>query len=1046
MDDDRTRIAMRGSAVSIGTELNQTYRIDSLLGVGGMGEVFKGHNIQTGDPVAIKIVLPEFAQDETILGLFRKEARILNHLYHDAIVRYYVFSIDPAISRPYLAMEFVDGPSLAAHVKNAPLPASEFMPLLRRLADGLHRAHAAGVIHRDMSPDNVILPGGLVQNAKIIDFGIARSANVGGETLLGGSFAGKYNFVSPEQLGLYGGEVTPKSDIYSLALVMAAAMRGRPLEMSGTQVDIIEKRRTVPDLSGIPKQFHPVLSAMLTPEPAKRPADMAAIRDWPDDQPSSKSKAEKPKAAVSNAAQAKPPKPSNALRNSIFAIAMLAVIGIGALGGWIYTHGNMFSNETPIAKQPDNKPPDDNNQDKAALQAARHDRLAGQLSAAGQDSAALQSFLDQCGADCPDDLAKQAQQRINTAKEQAARRDRLAGQLAAAGQDRSALQNFLDQCGADCPDDLAKQAQQRINTVKEQAARHDRLAAQLSAAGQDSAALQSFLDQCGANCPDDLAKQAQQRINTLKEQAARHDRLAAQLAAAGQDIAALRSFLDQCGADCPSDLGRQAQEQINALKGRATRRDRLAAQLSVAGQDMTALQNFLDQCGANCPADLAQQAQTRINGLKEQAARHDRLAAQLSAAGQDSSALQRFLDQCGADCPGDLSQRAQAQINGQKEQATRRDSLTAQLSGAGQNMAALQSFLDQCGADCPDDLAKQARQRIDTLKLQTARHDSLVAQLSGAGQNMAALQGFLDQCGADCPDDIAKQAQQQIATLKQQAARHDRLAAQLTVAGSNVAALRRFVDQCGADCPDDLLTKAKAVIDKAKPPIVASLSPAVLQDFVTGFGANSCFAATADNVTATSATITALGTSASGQNFIDAFKQKAGFTPDVTLDPVADPQCGFVSALKRMSVPGGPPLNLALSKSEIRGSDADTGKTGDPLTVSVTGAGERNIYLFVMDHQGGIQNINRLCASCITMKTGEMEAGLSLTSPAKVDGESRPPFYPMLVFAVASSRPLISINSQDAFTADDFIAPFLTEIANTKDVTTAVGFVKLRDQ
>jgi serine/threonine protein kinase len=321
VDDDRTRIAIRGSAVSIGTELNQTYRIDSLLGVGGMGEVFRGHNIQTGDPVAIKVVLPEFAQDETILGLFRKEARVLNHLNHEAIVRYYVFSIDPVLSRPYLAMEFVDGPSLAAHVKNAPLTAPEFMPLLRRLADGLHRAHGAGVIHRDMSPDNVILPGGLVQNAKIIDFGIARSANVGGETLLGGSFAGKYNFVSPEQLGLYGGEVTPKSDIYSLALVMAAAMRGRPLDMSGSQVDVLEKRRKVPDLSGIPKQFHPVLSAMLMPDPAKRPADMAAIRDWPDSQPSPKPKSEKPRAVASNLVQAKPPAPSNALRNGILAIA-----------------------------------------------------------------------------------------------------------------------------------------------------------------------------------------------------------------------------------------------------------------------------------------------------------------------------------------------------------------------------------------------------------------------------------------------------------------------------------------------------------------------------------------------------------------------------------------------------------------------------------------------------------------------------------------------------------------------------------------------------
>jgi serine/threonine protein kinase len=138
MTDDRTQIISRTSTVEIGTELNQTYRIDSLIGVGGMGEVFKGHNIQTGDPVAIKVVLPEYARDEMIFELFRKEARVLNHLSHDAIVRYYVFSLDRTLGRPYLAMEFVDGPSLAARAKSKPLSQPDFFNLLRHLADGLH--------------------------------------------------------------------------------------------------------------------------------------------------------------------------------------------------------------------------------------------------------------------------------------------------------------------------------------------------------------------------------------------------------------------------------------------------------------------------------------------------------------------------------------------------------------------------------------------------------------------------------------------------------------------------------------------------------------------------------------------------------------------------------------------------------------------------------------------------------------------------------------------------------------------------------------------
>ncbi|WP_448956044.1 protein kinase domain-containing protein [Labrys neptuniae] len=906
MNDERTRIAIRGSAVSIGAELNQTYRIDALLGVGGMGEVYKGHNIQTGDPVAIKIVLPEFAEDETILGLFRKEARILNHLYHEAIVRYYVFSIDPKLSRPYLAMEFVDGASLAAHVKDAPLPASEFMPLLRRLADGLHRAHLAGVIHRDMSPDNVILPGGLVENAKIIDFGIARSANVGGETLLGGSFAGKYNFVSPEQLGLFGGEVTPKSDIYSLALVMAAAMRGKPLDMTGSQLDIIEKRRSVPDLDGVPKQFHGVLSAMLTSDPAQRPADMAVIRDWPDvsggaKTKADKAKADKPKAIAARTADIAPAPTSHAMRNAIFAIAAIAVIGLGVLGGWIYTHGGLSTGgETPIARQPDTKPPDDkppdNNQETIAKQEAeRHDRLAGQLASAGQDGAALQSFLDQCGADCPDDLARKAKAAISAQKEQAARRDRLAQQLASAGQDGAALQ----------------------------------------------------------------------------------------------------SFLDQCGADCPADLAGKAKAAIGAQKDQATRRDRLAQQLASAGQDGSALQTFLDQCGADCPADLAREARGRLSTQKDQAARRDRLAKQLASAGQDGSALQRFLD--------------------------------------------------QCGADCPDDLAREARGRIDTQKEQAARRDRLAQQLASAGQDGAALQGFLDQCGADCPGDLARQAKDRINIVKQQAARHDRLAGQLTAAGKNVAALKRFIDQCGADCPADLLDRAKAAIDGTKLAAVATPSLAALKDFVAGFGADSCFASTADEVTATAASVTALGTAASGQNFSDAFKLKAGFTPTVKLDAVTDPQCALVGALRGMSNAGAPPLKIALSKADIRASDSDKGTIGDSLIVSVTGAGERNIYLFVMDYEGGIQNISRACPNCIAMKAGELKASLTLFKPDQKDGETRPAFFPTVVFAIASSRPLISINSQDSFVPNDFIAPFLTEIATARDVTTVAAYLKLRD-
>ncbi|HUE46339.1 MAG TPA: protein kinase [Aestuariivirgaceae bacterium] len=268
-----------------GTQLNNMFEIDQLITAGGMGEVYRGHNIQTHDPVAIKIVLPEFAQDDLILELFRKEARILNHLHHEAIVRYYVFSIDATLGLPFLVMEFVDGPSLAERIKTGPFDTASVATLQRHLADGLEKAHQAGVIHRDIAPDNVILPEGRVDRAKIIDFGIARSAAAGGGTLLGGQFAGKYNFVSPEQLGLFDGNVTNRSDIYSLGLVLAACALGKPLDMSGSQVAVIEKRRSVPDLTGIAPPLRGLIEAMLQPDPQDRPQSMAEVADWPTYEP-----------------------------------------------------------------------------------------------------------------------------------------------------------------------------------------------------------------------------------------------------------------------------------------------------------------------------------------------------------------------------------------------------------------------------------------------------------------------------------------------------------------------------------------------------------------------------------------------------------------------------------------------------------------------------------------------------------------------------------------------------------------------------------------
>jgi len=273
----KTRITQSPIQLQPGTVLIGTYEITEHINTGGMGEVYRGINIHNDEVVAIKIVLPALAHDAKILSLFQKESTVLRRIAHDAIVRYEVFTIDPGIARPCLVMEFVEGVSLGDHMETGPMPEAQVLALLRRLADGLQVAHRAGVVHRDLSPDNVVLCGGEVESAKIIDFGIAKETTPGGGTLIGGQFAGKPGYVAPEQLGLYESHVTGKSDIYSLGLLAAAAAQGYPIDMGDNPADAVRARMSVPDLSALPDRLRPLVTWMLQPDPADRPEDMGAV-------------------------------------------------------------------------------------------------------------------------------------------------------------------------------------------------------------------------------------------------------------------------------------------------------------------------------------------------------------------------------------------------------------------------------------------------------------------------------------------------------------------------------------------------------------------------------------------------------------------------------------------------------------------------------------------------------------------------------------------------------------------------------------------------
>jgi eukaryotic-like serine/threonine-protein kinase len=312
-------------SVRPGARLSGIFEIEKFIMQGGMGEVYRGFNIQTGDPVAIKMIRPDLTSNPDVFELFKREARTLHHLAHEAIVRYFVFTVDPDIGRAYLAMEFVDGPSLTKRLDSGPLPLPDVRILQTRIGYALEAAHRLGIIHRDISPDNIILPDGDVRNAKVIDFGIARALQRTEVTIIGGGFAGQYNYASPEQFGLAGDEVTSKSDIYSFGLVLAAALRGRPIDMSGSEVQAIAKRSVVPDLSDINQEIRPLIRAMLQPLPADRPASMAAIAAWaPGDTTST----------VDRRGEAPPSRESASGRA---AAVLAALIALGSVGGAAYT-------------------------------------------------------------------------------------------------------------------------------------------------------------------------------------------------------------------------------------------------------------------------------------------------------------------------------------------------------------------------------------------------------------------------------------------------------------------------------------------------------------------------------------------------------------------------------------------------------------------------------------------------------------------------------------------------------------------------------------
>ncbi|MFT5065246.1 MAG: hypothetical protein ACI9TA_000859 [Reinekea sp.] len=249
----------------IGDLLNNTYRIEAILGRGGTSEVYQARSEISGRVMAVKALRAEFASNEDFLVLMTREEDIRD-IQHDAIVRYFDTQRMPN-GVVYLVMDHIDGPGLDAKLKDGGMTAADLMVVGKRVCEGLIAAHERNIVHRDLSPDNIILRNDDPKEAVIIDFGIAKDTNPGAETIVGNEFAGKYAYAAPEQLS---GNTDPRSDIYSLGALLLSTFRGKKPDIGNNPMEVVQKKGEPLDLEGVPNSLRQILARMCDPDPAMR--------------------------------------------------------------------------------------------------------------------------------------------------------------------------------------------------------------------------------------------------------------------------------------------------------------------------------------------------------------------------------------------------------------------------------------------------------------------------------------------------------------------------------------------------------------------------------------------------------------------------------------------------------------------------------------------------------------------------------------------------------------------------------------------------------
>src|SRR5262245_27323713 len=258
-------------SLRIGEQLG-SYEITSLLGKGGMGEVYRARDSKLKRDVAIKALPEEFSRDRDRITRFQREAEVLAALNHSNIAT--IYDLEEANESCCLVMELVEGETLAERITRGPLPIDEALTIAKQICEALEAAHEKGIIHRDLKPSNVKITS--EQKVKVLDFGLAKEREPSASGALSNSptlmtiasvsnagiILGTAAYMSPEQAR--GEHTDSRSDIFSFGCVLYEMLTGQQAFEGKTVSDILAGvLRVEPDFSLLPKGLNPRLYELL---------------------------------------------------------------------------------------------------------------------------------------------------------------------------------------------------------------------------------------------------------------------------------------------------------------------------------------------------------------------------------------------------------------------------------------------------------------------------------------------------------------------------------------------------------------------------------------------------------------------------------------------------------------------------------------------------------------------------------------------------------------------------------------------------------------